>query len=187
MNLYKYSERYNREIGVLINKNVDSNIYIDNFNEIESIINTCEIQKPREAISKEQKKIQVQVEEYNLNYNFHLPALYEKLKSIYENSVIDLDKTIKVINFPRNGITLIVDNTIDLKFETKDLYDRFKIKFEKTLYKEIPKSRIYWNYKVLDIYPPENFSIEQNEFDKNRRNDFLLEVITKVNELWKTE
>lgn len=45
MNLYEFSEKSNREMGVLINKVTDAAIYIDALKEIESIKNSSVLER----------------------------------------------------------------------------------------------------------------------------------------------
>ncbi|MCX9026127.1 MAG: phospholipase D family protein [Candidatus Methanoperedens sp.] len=57
MNLYDFSQRNNREMGIKIDKETDSKLYEDIYNEVTAIINTSE--EPPFAIRKMEKEIPV--------------------------------------------------------------------------------------------------------------------------------
>jgi len=47
MNLYEYSEKFNREMGILIEKNIERDVYVEIRKEVKSILDASEKQFPK--------------------------------------------------------------------------------------------------------------------------------------------
>jgi hypothetical protein len=100
MNLYEFSEKNNREMGILIDIKDDKEIYNDSFAEINYIIKHSETIIKSNSESKEQVNINIiQIAHsnfllntaYQKQINFYLPALREVLKLKYPLKKLELE------------------------------------------------------------------------------------------------
>ncbi len=200
MNLYEFSERNNREMGILIDKNLDSEIYLDTLKEIQSIKNSSKLEKKIIAnhketvvptvnketviatVHKETTVLNVD-ESYNELENFHLPLLHKRLKIKFPKIDILLEKEITILDFPLKGIDTNISRTIDFRFNDKNLFDNFKYAYGRWLGDSPTETRFYWNHYRLSVYPPSNFEISLDPVGRNKKVEHSLEVINKVYEM----
>ncbi len=184
MNLYEFSERNNREMGILIEKNIDTDIFNKALDEIESIKNNSVLEKKYENYKNENKLVYTtDVDDkliIDLNYkderNFYLPELSKILKEKYPEKKIVLDKSIKIEKFPFSGMTLEVDGRIDILFSTRLPYDYLK-KVNRNLGKGMPNIRFYWNYFQLNVYVEKDFKVEMNKEGLSKALDKYIQII----------
>jgi hypothetical protein len=162
MNLYEFSERNNREMGLLVERASDTDIYEETLREIESIKNASIIEKSFEpAVEHQQTKNSFELNpSYTENWNFHLPKTNKILNDKYSNHKIDLDGAILIKNFPVRGIKTKISNSVDIEFDDKVFFKQFKDTKRDKLNELLPKTRIYWNYKKFNIYPLRGYDAE---------------------------
>jgi hypothetical protein len=182
MNLYEFSERNNREMGILIEKNSDLKIYEETLNEIESIKNSSSKEKSIEKISKHSTESNFESLEINPNYNeqwnFHLPSLMKILEEKYQNHKIKFNDSIRINDFPKKGIDLNINGRIDFEFSNQDYYQKVKNSSKRNLIgNSLPNIRIYWNYKQINIYGAKDFNPEINDKGLKLKIDKTLEII----------
>lgn len=178
MNLYEFSERHNREMGILVEKETDSKIFSDTLKEIESIKNSSEIIKPFKA--KEVKKIAkttttTRIEKVenknsliylsknnNNNSYFYQPSLYRVLKEKLKNVNINAEGTIKIDNYPFYDSEITIFGSINFKFKDENFYTFFKNNYKDKVKESEPSIRYYFNY-ILKVYLEKEFASEESE------------------------
>jgi hypothetical protein len=185
MNLYEFSERNNREMGILIEKNSDLKIYEETLKEIESIKNSSSKEKSIKKISKNSTESNFETLKINPNYNeqwnFHLPSLIKILKEKYPNYKIEFNDSIRINDFPKKGIDLNINGRIDFEFLNQDYYQNIKNSSKKkSIGNSLPNIRIYWNYKQINIYEAKDFNPEINDRGLKLRIDKTLKIIDTV-------
>lgn len=189
MNLYEFSERNNREMGILIEKSSDLKIYDDTLKEIESIKNSSSKEKSIEKVLKQSINSDSDLLKINPNYkeqwNFHLPSLKEILIKTYPNHTVKFDESIRINDFPKKGIDLNVNGRIDFEFLNRDYYQDIKNSPKRDLLNNLlPDIRLYWNYKQINIYEEKTFNPEISDRGLNLKVDKALKIINTVyNEL----
>jgi hypothetical protein len=184
MNLYEFSERNNREMGLLIEKDVDLHIYNDALKEIESIKNSSIKEKSwkettSEPSNKESSKLQLHPK-YNERWNFYLPSLSKILREKYSHFDVKFDESIRIYNFPIKGIDLEINGRIDFKINNKKHYDLIKEQYRDVFNVKFPDIRFYWNYKQLNIYPEKDFhvNIDMEGLEKLvEKNLYIIETV----------
>ncbi|MFY0653086.1 MAG: hypothetical protein JXQ96_13680 [Cyclobacteriaceae bacterium] len=184
MNLYAYSEKNNREMGVVIDRLIDAEIFNDAIKEVESIKNSSKQIKskgPTTITKKSNFSFNSDLihfdKEHSEMYDFYLPSLKRVLLSKYSDNKIEIIKVqdeefdpewddleddidyyyLRIDNFPFDGVELLVDSRIDFRFKNKSFYNSFKENHKKQLKDKFSKIRFYWNNKVLNIYPEKSF------------------------------
>lgn len=93
MNLHEFSEKNNREMGVLINKANDSEIYESAVQESNSIIKAADLEKKAKLSNVKDTKT---VNNFEFNYEGDIPKWIKKLQSLlsvqYPLSVFSIDQ-----------------------------------------------------------------------------------------------
>lgn len=165
MNLYEFSERHNREMGISLEKRKDRIIYEDAIKEVKSIINTAVIDN---YFSNDIKVDVIPDRKYKLNnlfldpYNFHLPTLKTVLTEKYKHYSIRIkEKTcISLNNFPIDNIDMEIMGIIVFYFHNESFYNNVKENIKGTIKNQLPEMRIYWNYLKVQIYHKKGFKEE---------------------------
>lgn len=174
MNLYEFSEKNNREMGILIEKKVDDEIFADVLKEIDSIKNASRKEKEHSLISSTHQENKVKDDtvllekvidsndfvldpKYNKPRNFHLKSLKHLLESKYPSSKIILDYELVIEDFPKKGIKVMVDSGINFLFENRGNYLILKNKKQQEFQNLFPNIRFYWNFRTLNIYMEKDF------------------------------
>ena len=196
MNLYEYSERNNREMGIVIDKDEDAQIYEDTIKEIISIKNSSTLDKPRHKLIKEKIDIIKQdpindiiSEKFKITeiWNFHLSLIFERLKESYKLSDISFKSEFNEIiinNFPIEGINTEITDRVNFRFKDTLLFEKYKIQYQNIFEFKIPYFRIYWNYFVINIYPPKNKEGTLDEVYYVLQANQLLYIIETVKNIW---
>jgi len=178
MNLYEFSERNNREMGILVEKEKDTEIFESAMREVESIKNISKVMKRMQEIVEVKEVLRSEANtNFNEAWNFYIPTLFKKLKASYPEREILLNKEIEIKNYPVNNINVELGATINFRFVNNDLFEIYKGKFRDNLKNSMPSTRFYWNYYVLNIYPPKNMEVTQDETGKQKMSDYFVEVI----------
>jgi len=162
MNLYEFSERNNREMGIFIEKSSDIQIFNDTLKEIESIKNSSVIQKTSKI--KKKPNIISQLENKNDDrYIFHA-NLYEKLKVKYNNFNVAYDNecTITIENCPFKGINIKINGNVDFNILDDSFYTFLVRNYKVKMKDSLPTMRFFWNY-CLKIYFEKNFVNKTNQ------------------------
>jgi len=174
MNLYEFSEKNNREMGILIEKKVDEEIFSDVLKEIDSIKNASRKEKEysfnelkhQENKNKEEIVFVEKVVDsndfvldpkYNKPRNFHLKSLKLLLESKFPSTQIKLDNELVIEDFPKKGIKVMVDSGINFVFENRGNYLILKNKKQQEFQNLFPNIRFYWNFRTLNIYMEKDF------------------------------
>lgn len=109
LKIYEFPEN-NREMGLLIERNKDHEIFNDTLKEIESIKNSSVLEK---GFNDEETLLDSAWDldpDYNELWNFHLPKLKTLLEETYPQfSIQFLNGQIRVNDFPRKGIDMVVN------------------------------------------------------------------------------
>ena len=185
MNLYEFSERNNREMGILIEKNSDLKIYKETLKEIESIKNSSSKEKSIKKTPKNSKESNFETLKinpyFNEECNFHLPSLMKILKEKYPNHKIRFNDSIRINDFPKKGIDLNIRGVIDFEFLNQDYYKNIKNSSRRVLItNSLPNNRIYWNYKQINIYEAKDFNPEINDKGMKLKIDNALKIINTL-------
>ncbi|MFD0976819.1 phospholipase D family protein [Salinimicrobium gaetbulicola] len=181
MNLYEFSEKNNREMGLLIERNKDHEIFDDTLREIESIKNSSVLEKDFKEESSSSDSSWDLDPEYNELWNFHLPKLKSILEKSYpEYSIHFFDGHIRVNDFPRKGIDMVVNGRIDFLVNNRNFYDELKFNKREEIRDKLSSERCYWNYKQINIYTAKEFEIEINRKGLKKAVEKFLWIIEKV-------
>lgn len=160
MNLHQYSEQNNREMGILIDREKDTELYNEVLQEVSSIKRISQLQKEIEHFS---QKTENYIASEGTNF---YESLYSKLRAKFPHKELvfrqfpynvkadSLGYEIILNNFLNESIYLVINNRINLKFENRDEYIVYREKFKEEFSRKMPKTRFYWNYNVLMIYHP---------------------------------
>ena len=174
MNLYEFSEKNNREMSIKVSKETDKQIFADAMQEIESIKNASLLEKKSEDHDNTNDEAISIDPDYNELWNFHMPYLHKELKKKFPDYDFQLSNKIISNNFPKSGMRLEVDGRVDLKYE-KRLNNYVTQNIKNTLEKNTPATQIYFNHRVINLYPAGGFDI--NEKDIRERSAELLDII----------
>lgn len=207
MNLYEFSERNNREMGLLIEKATDQEIFEETLAEIESIknasikekefiviksnkgtlekkgVNEINLVKENKEIERISNKLNIHPDFQNIN-DFHLPALSKILKKKYPRYSVVLTDFITINNFPNNNVDLVISGIIDFTFKNDRYFDHIKYTSKQSLREHLPGIRLYWNCPKLNIYGDKRFKVEVNDTGLKAKVDkFMTTIDTVYNEL----
>lgn len=162
MNLYEFSERNNREMGILFEKEKDSQIFKDTLKEIESIKNSSELKKSPKK--NDLSDLIYLSNDKNERWDFYYPSLYRVLKNKFVDYKVQYDDENLIIikNFPIKGVELKINGRIDFNFENGSFYDFLKKNYRQKIRESSPGIRFFWNF-CLNIYPEKNFEIDVNK------------------------
>lgn len=162
MNLYEFSERNNREMGILFEKEKDSQIFKDTLKEIESIKNSSELKKSPKK--NDLSDLIYLSNDKNERWDFYYPSLYRVLKNKFVDYKVQYDDENLIIikNFPIKGVELKINGRIDFNFENESFYDFLKKNYRQKIRESSPGIRFFWNF-CLNIYPEKNFEIDVNK------------------------
>ena len=204
MNLYEYSEKNNREMGVLLHKQAidDANktdgdnvtIFRDAVEEIRDVIKSSELEKKSrdtiengfelDIIKTEAEKILELCKVYNKFFhnkffepNLHNGNYIAYCKNYYDRIDVSIESRITLyLNLP--------------DYHLKDIYSKFMVKYNEYMYQGF---KLYWNFPFnkVSIYLDSRHGIwksitdEQSKFDQYRGvisnflNDIKLMMIMK--------
>jgi hypothetical protein len=165
MNLYEFSEKNNREMGIFITKADDKDIYQKSLREIDSILSISELKKKRVRALKPQEEIEDLNDIFQLDMGdkqgpFWISSLKRYFIKHYPEAVItkEEDNQFEVRDFPFPTIHLNVNYRIEYLFDDhyrcKDLRDSA---IKQIMYYVLPNgTRIYWKSFGILIYPPKS-------------------------------
>lgn len=178
MNLYEFSERNNREMGILAEKEKDEEIFSSTLKEIESIKNASKLEKDFNSEETSSQDVSFEIDPiYPEIYNFHLPALSKALKNKYPDRAVEFDEGIKIKGFPYAGVDMEVGGTINFIFDQSLNYDRIKSRNMGVVNADLPLIRFYWNYYKLNIYPEKNYAPELNSVGLEEKVNKFLRIV----------
>lgn len=165
MNLHEYSERYNREMGIYVQRSEDPEIFRDAMDEIESIINASR--------SIKKKLFAPGIEESYVGPNdFHLPLIQKMLEAEYSDRAFYIESSILKCDF-RKGLRLHVDYRAIFRFDSFEDKKKLRNLIDATPYKE----RCYWNEKTLHFYLPKGYQPVVDEEEQAYISDYLFDFI----------
>ena len=165
MNLYEFSEKHNREMGIFITQADDKDIYDESLREIDSILSISELKKERIHAPKPAEEIEDHNHIFQLDMGdkrgpFWLSSLKRYFIKHYPEAVItkEEDGAFEVRGFPIPTIHLNVNSRIEYLFDDhdkcKDLRDSA---IKQIMYYVLPAgTRIYWKSFGILIYPPKS-------------------------------
>ncbi len=162
MNLYEFSERNNREMGILIEKQVDNQVFEDTLKEIESIKNSSKLQKTPKK--KNLPNLIFLSDDKNERWNFYFPSLYRILKDKFQDYNVNYngESNITIENCPIKGVDIVINNRINFNFNNKSFFQFLKGNYRNEIKDISPEMRFYWNYNCINIYPEKNFNVGVN-------------------------
>lgn len=178
MNLYEFSERNNREMGIIIEKEDDIIIFNDTLKEIDSIKNSSILEKSFNDTKKVHFDDLVQLHtDYDKKSNFHLPSINAILTNKYPKHNIEFEDSITVHDFPFDGAYLEINGKINLTINNQLKYEEIKNINKGEIEKLLPGIRFYWNYKKLYIYTEKDFKPEINLTGLKEKVDKYMSII----------
>lgn len=163
MNLYEFSEKNNREMGIFITQADDKDIYQKSLREINSILSISELKKERISSIKPQEEIEDLNDIFQLDMGdkqgpFWLSSLKRYFIKHFPEAVItkEEDDQFEVRNFPFPDIHLNVNYRIELLFDDNDRCKNLRSSaIQQIMQYVLPKgTRIYWKSYGILIYPP---------------------------------
>jgi hypothetical protein len=167
MNLYEFSEKNNREMGVFFTCRKDRKIFDATLAEIDSII----------AFSnKEQNERYILSEEYSSVYNFHLPTLLQRVKLIFPKLDWQISKSEIIVNdFPSPGMDFSISNRLMFNIGRYRSEDTFKEQMKQVASNS--EARIFFNHTTITVYPPSNFKFNQIAIeDLKEKSEYFLKI-----------
>ncbi|WAC02082.1 phospholipase D family protein [Lacinutrix neustonica] len=178
MNLYEFSEKNNREMGILLDSNLDRDLFLDAKNEVHSIINNSQ-----NILNKNNSKSETIENAYELDYDefekIKNLKLTENLKEAYSEFKVKTENDkIEIENFPLKGINLEINGRIDFIFNDNSFYRDVK-KHTSNKINNLPE-RYFWNRLQINAYPEKNFIIEYSNNGVNKSITKDLSIIKSV-------
>ncbi len=174
MNLYEFSERNNREMGILIERVADETLYVEAKKEVESIANTSIVKKRKE----EMRSNLIYLDDSKTErWNFHLPSLKRLLEDQFQEKMFkkEDEDSVFINDFPVEGVKLEISGRIDFDFEDGAFYQYLKREYKDNIEEASRGNRFYWNHNRLNIYPEKDFDVEVSEKG----------LLTITNKYWK--
>ncbi|MBN2747561.1 MAG: phospholipase D family protein [Bacteroidales bacterium] len=186
MNLYEFSERNNREMGILAERETDGEIFNDAIREIESIINSSIAEKNTsqpikiETKSNNNAKGEIQTQKGCP----HFPRLFEELKKKYPYSIIEKDSEGDVIyikDFIPNKIEIRIHwYVVECHYLGRVSYKWMEAANRKNIEKVFEDKRVYWNTDRIKIYPPKSHQTDTSIIGIKHEVELAIDVIEKV-------
>lgn len=171
MNLYEFSEKNNREMGVLIHKEEDSALFSDALEETISIRNASVIRKEKLFIPEIYKP-------YNQKRNFHLPLLKQMLNAEYPEMDFSLTEYELTANFVETNTILVIDYRMIIKFSSQENCRRCKNNSLGNIFLE---TKHKWYEKSLYFYYPESpDSLQINEEMQFLISKYFMDYLNKI-------
>lgn len=168
MNLHEYSERYNREMGILFTKSDDPEIFEDVLIEVESIKSASRSIKNRLFSPK--------IEEPYINLtDFHLPLIQKLLEAEFPDRDFYIEDSILKCDYTK-GLRLHVDQRAIFRFDAFDGKAKLKKMLDSTEY----NARCFWNEKTLHFYLPKGYQPQVSEGEQEYISEYLLDFIKTV-------
>lgn len=171
MNLYEYSERNNREMGIMLNKFEDSEAFDDVLDEIESIINSSStIKEKLYNPCNKHSFVGVTIS--------HLIVLRSILEESYSEKSWHMEKSFIKCNF-KEGVRLYVDHRIIVRFDSNTLFHKLRILLEESIY----INRCSWHKKAIYYELPQEFFQFFTDHDQVSVSHYLLQFIKEIDRL----
>ncbi len=186
MNLHEFSANHNREMGILISKKEDTDIFTKAVNETQSIINASILQKDFTSPKSKRGVLQTEIlvfdqKNYIEQWNFYLPSLKNYFKIICPQNDVELEEDrLKIKDFPKRDIDLEIKNRVDIKFKNEFDYGAFQTKYQSNIGKGMGDIRFYWNPNKISIYPEKDFLITPTEAGLQAVMEKFIFMIDKV-------
>ncbi len=189
MNLYEFSEKNNREMGVFFTKDENLDIYKNATEEIHSII-SASTQKKKRA-SNDQTEINAHVDDVEIpkdilssieyrDTHFYFPVLKQQISKKFVCNEFNITKRLITIEgFNGSAVDLYLSRTIELKFRMADYYE-LKKELSNQLQQGLPHLRIYSRSRGIEIYSERDFSFESNEQGLVKAVDFFMNALTHL-------
>lgn len=167
MNLYEFSEKNNREMGIVLTRREDSTCFADALAEAQSIIAAARVVSQSKSAGEPTKGPSSAAKEFD--YALKSRLVYELLRKLTPNPDRFTYKTvanafgggsstsITSFNFPRKGIHFKYDGAIRFDFAKSAEYQSFKQSNQESIDRLLADYRCYWNHNVLQIYAAKNF------------------------------
>ncbi|MCC2548458.1 phospholipase D-like domain-containing protein [Hymenobacter sp. BT175] len=168
MNLYEFSEKNNREMGIVLTRREDSTCFADALAEAQSIIAAARVvSEPKSAGEPTKGPTAAAAKEFD--YALKSRLVYELLKKLTSNpdqftyeTVAHAfgggsSSTINAPDFPRKGIHFKYDGAIRFDFAKSYEYQSFKKSKQESIDRLLADYRCYWNRDVLQIYAAKSF------------------------------
>ncbi len=178
MNLYEFSERNNREMGILIDRRKDRQIYKDAIEEVNSILNTAKI---------DNNLTNLETNEEITTTNPFLLQLEKRIREKYNKfEIVLLEDELTIEDFPCEDLKINVRSkaaVINLHFSDEDRYDRANRKFSKKLDYKLSDKRVFWNYLKIAVYQESGYKVENSEnglIEAIERSMYVIDVFYKV-------
>lgn len=166
MNLYEYSEKNNREMGVQFDFNEDKDLFQDACEEIESIKNASK------GI-KEKMFTPGIIAPHLGEKDFHLPLLHKMLAFEYPDVEFHLATSAIQAQFCED-VELFIDYRTKFGFKTKHQLESFKSELDKdNKYAE----RCFWNLKYMHLYLPLKHNVEVTEDEQVHIANYFIDFI----------
>ncbi len=187
MNLYEFSEKNNREMGVLIDKSKDAELFAEALQEIESIKNSSKLEfsNVSKAVVTQAKASNNEFGETVLKKNVpegakqhsselnsrdaYLEALIllnKRIKERYPNLFTDVNNGIQALKYP-HWFTSIAINGTQIDFCVEKQFESFQEQVYKDLVNRFPNERFFNNWYKIGCYPAKKrvFASEDEQFD----------------------
>lgn len=191
MNLYEYSEKNNREMGISALKTSDLSIYQDGMEEIDSIIKASIIEKDFEKVATllYNKPQEEKLSDLPLNpeafylHNFHVPVLFNLLKSkLLEVDIRQADDKIEIFEYPLKGMNVVIDGRIEFWYYAADhmKYEKIRDRISNRLNQMMPGIRVYWNDPSIHVYMEKDYVAVLTERGRDEKARKFLKVFETI-------
>jgi len=160
MNLYEFSEKNNREIGILMDKDEDNSLFSDAMKEVNSIIKASELIRNKEKFVLD--KMLYLEPPFLDEESFYKPCFAHILSYKFKKEFLFDPHSRELIcgDFPIDKVDFTVSHRIDFTFEDESLFNYLKYEYSDIVEKLSGEIRCYWNYNVINIYFPKNMEFD---------------------------
>lgn len=162
MNLYEFSERNNRELGVLLNVETDNASYLDVIREIKSILSISKCEKTEEN----EKTIADEGEDDGSLFS---PFLYlnrdtilHSFSGIKEENVEVKTSFVEISNYLGANLGVRISHKIQIFSDKVKDFETFRnIMMEHHIIED--NARLFWKSSKVYIYPPKSLGMGETE------------------------
>lgn len=193
MNLYEFSERNNREMGILIDSEYDKMIFEDAIEEVQSIKNAATLKKQFSKKSKIVKNSFINIQDYITKYpewqkndicyyNSLLTEFYKIYKTKYKIECNEYGLLIH--NFPEKGIFLEAGYSLSFNVPNPETYFLYKEKNRDNIRKELRGIRIFRNKLKVQVYHEKDYNPGKDDRGIKSRVEKTFKIINTFYNYW---
>ncbi|WP_062062665.1 phospholipase D family protein [Aquimarina longa] len=188
MNLHEFSERYNREMGIELNRELDENIYFKAVEEVNSIRSVSVLEKDFENSKCDLKPLFIPKKDilkldevYMDKGNFYIPAFKAYFEMLSDKIETEIEDEMLIIrDFPKKNINLEIGYRIILRFYGDFDFNSYREQHIASISNGLEGIRFYWNPKRVCIYLEKKRVFEKTPEGLEKVMQYILSIIDKT-------